>query len=328
MSKKANPTLIGLFVLGAIVLIVIGVSALVPVLMVGDRPTFISYFEDSVNGLEVGAPVKFQGVQVGTVVDIGVQIDPADMTSTAPVRYRVNLRQLEAINRDFVDLEDEDVLRNHIAGGLRAQLHVESIVTGLLFVNLGYEDDPDPVAPAVFAERGVIPTRPSPFVGFEAEARELTATARRVLASTADVLDEIDAEELGDALIASARAVEDLAGAPEIRAALARLPGVAAALTETMADFQVLTRRAVAVIDPLEIQVEAAAAEAVLTLELLRETIEETRAAVTTDAGIGYRVEEALISLTQAADAIRQLASSIEQDPGMLLRGRAPEDSP
>jgi paraquat-inducible protein B len=324
MSKRVNPALIGFFILGALVLTVVGVGVLVPALRLGDRPMFVSYFEDSVNGLEVGAPVKFQGVPVGNVVNIDVRLDPREMASSAPVRYRIEIRRLQAAGAEFVDLQDEDVLRAHIEGGLRAQLQMESIVTGLLFVNLAYADDAEPVPPATYAERGVIPTKPSPFVDIEAEARELTSAARRVLDQTSEMLEAFEAHEIGVRLTAAARAIEGLAEAPEIRAALREVPGVAAQLTQTMAEIRLLTERVGTAVDPLGVQVDAVGAEALLALQSLRETIGLLPGAASTDAGLGYRMEEALISMTQAANAIRQLATSIEQDPSMLLRGRAP----
>jgi paraquat-inducible protein B len=326
MSKRANPTLIGAFILAVIALIVVGVIALVPALALGHRPVFISYFEDSLHGLEPGAAVKFQGVPVGNVVSIGVRLDPQEMSSSAPVRYRIDLRRLEAAGRDFVDLQDEQVLRAHVAGGLRAQLQIESIVTGLLFVNLSYLDDPPPAPVVAFAEHPVIPTAPSPFLALEAEAFELSAAARRVLAVAADMLETLDAEEFGASLVGAARAVERLADAPEIRAALGAVPGAAGQLTLTMTELQLLAERLTGAVDPFEAQVGATAAEALLVLQTMRETMEATRGAVTTDAGIGYRVEGTLISLSQAADAIRRLVASLEHDPSMLLRGRRADD--
>jgi paraquat-inducible protein B len=67
MSIRASPTAIGLFLIGAIVLVVIGVATLASTAWFQQRSTFISFFQESVNGLEPGAPVKFQGAPVGRV---------------------------------------------------------------------------------------------------------------------------------------------------------------------------------------------------------------------------------------------------------------------
>ncbi|MEP7344402.1 MAG: MlaD family protein, partial [Gemmatimonadaceae bacterium] len=85
MSMRANPTTIGLFLLGALVIAIIGTALLATATWFQQRTTFISFFPESVNGLENGAPVKFQGVPVGTVTGINIQIDQRDESFQVPV---------------------------------------------------------------------------------------------------------------------------------------------------------------------------------------------------------------------------------------------------
>src|SRR6185369_11107480 len=70
MSKRANPTLIGGFVIGAVVLLVAGVMLFGGGKLFQATQDFRLYFKENVNGLSVGAPVKFKGVEVGSVVSI------------------------------------------------------------------------------------------------------------------------------------------------------------------------------------------------------------------------------------------------------------------
>jgi paraquat-inducible protein B len=62
--------------------------------------------------------------------------------------------------------------------------------------------------------------------------------------------------------------------------------------------------------------------EVVVTLQTMRETMEDTRGFLTTDSGVGYQMEGAMVSLKEAADALRALTVSLERNPDMLLRGR------
>jgi len=70
MSKKANPTIIGAFVVGAIAIVTILILLLSGNVLFKKEVQAIMYFDGSVTGLNVGAPVKFRGVKVGTVTDI------------------------------------------------------------------------------------------------------------------------------------------------------------------------------------------------------------------------------------------------------------------
>ncbi len=142
MSKKANPAAIGIFVVGAVVL------AIVSILLFGSgqffRKTeqFILYFEDSINGLEVGAPVKFKGVRIGQVTRIYIRFNQNDQSPHVPVIIEIDIDRLKNNLGVDVDLSNSDVFHEQVENlGLRAQLQQSSFVTGLLFVELDYFKD-------------------------------------------------------------------------------------------------------------------------------------------------------------------------------------------
>ena len=85
MSKKANSKLIGIFVLGALILIIAGILVFGSGKFLEDKDTFVLYFDSSVNGLNVGAPVKFKGVQIGEVTRIGLELHLEDIAFRTPV---------------------------------------------------------------------------------------------------------------------------------------------------------------------------------------------------------------------------------------------------
>jgi paraquat-inducible protein B len=328
MSIRANPTAIGAFLIGALVLLVAGTATLASTAWFDERSTFISFFEESVNGLERGAPVKFQGVPVGNVTRIRIQIDERDKTFQVPVQYEIDLTRLTTQLGTYVDLEDADVLRRQITDGLRAQLQMESIVTGQLYIELSYRTDPPP--PSLEDRRTVwpeIPTTPSLLAALGTGAGSLVADILRVLFQVNEMLEDIDMPQINAAVMASAEAVERLVDSPSIQAALDQVPGMTAQINQTMAEVGLLAERAGAAIDPLQIQIEGTTTEMVATLEALRRTIEETHGLLSTDSGLGYGLQDALTSLRDAADALRLLATSLEQNPDMLIRGRRPPEN-
>ncbi|MGD8913255.1 MAG: MlaD family protein, partial [Candidatus Thiodiazotropha sp.] len=67
MQSKANPTLIGLFVLLSLVLALSTIFILSDGSLSHKSTRFILFFEGDVKGLQVGSPVNFRGVRVGQV---------------------------------------------------------------------------------------------------------------------------------------------------------------------------------------------------------------------------------------------------------------------
>lgn len=323
MSIRANPTKIGLFLIGAIALAVTGTAVLASTAWFQKRTKFVSYFQESVNGLEMGAPVKFQGVPVGTVSGILIQIDQRDKTFQVPVEYEIDLSALTTQRGGFVNLADPAVLRRQIRDGLRAQLSSESLVTGQLYIELSYRVDAPPAELETQATAWPeIPTTPSLMAALGTGAGSLVSDMTRALFQVNEMLAEVNMPEINAAVVASAQAVERLVESPEIRAALAEVPGITAQLNRTLREVETLSAHAGAAVAPLQVQVETTTTEMVATLQALRRTLEETHGVLSADSGLGYEMQQALASMRAAADALRLLATSLEQNPDMLLRGK------
>jgi paraquat-inducible protein B len=244
-----------------------------------------------------------------------------------PVQYDVDLTRLTSLTGDFVDLEDPAVLRQQITDGLRAQLQLESIVTGQLYIELAYR--PDAAAPELEEHRTTwpeIPTNPSLLAALGTGAGSLVADMMKIMFQVNQMLADVDMPEINAAVVASAQAVERLVDSPEIRAALAQVPGMASQVNQTMAEVQLLAERAGAVFGPMPRQVEATNAELVATLQALRGTLEETHGLISMDSGLGYGMEQAMTSLRDAANALSLLATSLERNPDMLIRGKKPPE--
>ena len=327
MSIRANPTAIGLFMVGAVALAIVGAAVLASASWFTRQSTFTSYFEESVNGLEVGAPVKFQGVPIGQVTDLLIQIESSDKTFQIPVQYEIDLTRLTSQSGTFLDLNDPVVLRQQIVDGLRAQLQMESIVTGQLYIELAYRTDPELAqledGPTRYPE---IPTSPSLLSAFGTQAGSVVGDVLTILFRVNEMLEAVNMEELNRSVVASAQAVERLADSEEIRLALADVPQMASQLNATMGEIQLLAERLGGMVDPLQTQVAGTNAELVLTLQSLRQVIDESRGVITPDSGLGYEMEGAMVSLQGAADALRDLALSLERNPDMLIRGKKPDE--
>jgi paraquat-inducible protein B len=328
MSIRANPRAIGLFLIGGIFLTVSGTAVLASTAWFEKRTTFISFFQESVNGLELGAPVKFQGVPVGSVTGILIQIDQRDKTFQVPVKYEIDLTRLTTQLGTYVNLADDAVLQRQIVDGLRAQMQMESIVTGQLYIELSYSAGAAPPELEAHATAWPeIPTTPSLMAALGTGAGSLVADMLQVLFQVNQMLADVDMPGINAAVVSSAEAVERLMNSPEILAAVEQVPVMAVQVNRTMESLEVLSTKAGAAIDPFQLQVDAASAELVATLQTLRMTLEDTHGLLSTDSGVGYGLQQALASLKEAADALSLLATSLEQNPDMLIRGRRPPEN-
>jgi len=325
VSIRANPTSIGLFLVGAIILAIAGTAVLAGNTWFRNKTTFVSYFRESVNGLEEGAPVKFQGVPVGTVTKMLIQIDGRDKTFQVPVEYEVNIKRLRTERGTYVDLGERPVLRQQIADGLRAQLQMESIVTGQLYVELTYRKDAKP--PKMEPRRTLwpeIPTTPSLMAALGTDAGSIVGDVVKVLFRINQMLEAIDIKSINTAVVGSAQSVQRLVDAPELRAALKEVPAITAQLNRTMARVDTLAATAGAAINPMAKELTQATTEMRATLQALHKTIDDTHGLMSTDSGLGFGLESALVNLKDATNALRQLLNAIEQNPDMLLRGKKP----
>jgi paraquat-inducible protein B len=325
MSIRANPTAIGLFMIGALVLTVTGLATLASRAWFGDRHTFISYFQESVNGLEEGAAVKFQGVPVGTVSELLIQIHEEEKTFLVPVEYEIDITRLTNELGGFLQLDREQVLQGQIADGLRAQLQMESLVTGLLYIELTYRPDaPAPLRVSRASAYSEIPTTPSILAAFGTEAGSLMGEVLQILFRVNEMLEEVDMVEINTAVVASAQAIERLVGSEELQTAIDQIPAMAAQVNRTLVEAELLMTRLQGSIDPLEEGMKGTMDEAVATLQAAREAFEGTRGLFSPDTGVGYELERTLTSLREAAEALRLLSISLSRDPDMLIRGATP----
>ena len=90
MSKHANPTLIGAFVVGAVILAVAAVLLLSSGDLFVQKPRFVLYFKGSVKGLNIGSPVTFRGVNIGTVTNIQLVMGVSESDIRIPVIIEIN----------------------------------------------------------------------------------------------------------------------------------------------------------------------------------------------------------------------------------------------
>jgi paraquat-inducible protein B len=162
MSKKANPTAIGLFIVIGAALGVAGLLLFSSSKFFSETRDCILYFNDSLNGLNKGAPVKLRGVKIGVVKRVMVRFDQATNDFSMPVIITLDERLIKERMGEPIEVFSETYLAERIKQGLRASLQAESLVTGVLYVDMrSYPDAPPPVFHQVEKRYPEIPTEPT-----------------------------------------------------------------------------------------------------------------------------------------------------------------------
>src|SRR4030095_15830462 len=139
MGSKINPTTIGAFVVGAIVLVIAGVLLFGGGKFFQEKRPYVMFFDSSVEGLNVGAPVIFRGVQVGQVTDIAALADHKAFTLVIRVQGESGPGAIKVIGGPLPD--PRQAVEGLIQKGARASLRMQSFVTGVLYVAFDFHPD-------------------------------------------------------------------------------------------------------------------------------------------------------------------------------------------
>jgi paraquat-inducible protein B len=302
--KRANPTLVGGFVLGAIVLALVGIAVFGSGRLFRETHPFVLYFSGSVNGLNPGAPVKFKGVEVGSVQRIQVLFEQTASDVSIPVYIELDADKLAraGVHGEFTP----DSIHNAIDQGLRGRLEPQSLVTGLLFVNLDYF--PDAEAHYIGAADAVVPEIPTVPQTIE----EATEVVKQILTR----LGELDLKALVESATGTLEALRDIAGSEEARRALA-------SLDDTLLSLRELSKQLESTIGPLGKSLQTTAQETQRLEEQLGKTLGAVQQLVQPNSPLTLQLSTALQDVSAAARSFRQLADSLERNPGAIVRGRS-----
>lgn len=330
--KRIDPRVIGSFVVGAIILSVAGLLFFGPGGLLTETSRYVIYFDSSVKGLKVGSPVRFRGVKIGQVKEINVRVRPKNFEFYIPVVIEIETARIRAdgTKKSLMDtlkmtLQDEDLMLPLIAKGLRAQMALDSLVTGQLYVNLD-----------------MLPEAPLIITGYDSDYPELPAITSS-LAEITRTFENIPFKELADKLISSAEGFETLVNSPNLHNALANLDKTTSQLNQflenlnerfvplvdtleqTIEDGQTTIRHLDQKIDPLSEQLSQAAKAVHNASVKTSAAMEQVKGLTGDDSQLMEQFGQTLHEMNMTAREIRYLTSEIEQDPQILLRGRAAE---
>lgn len=328
MSIKSNPTVIGVFVLGAMAVAVVGIIFVGSVKIFSENEEYIIYFDESVSGLDIGSQVKFRGVPVGQVKDIFIRYNQIELSAHIPVLIEIEISRLANKLGITVDITDEEMYFAQVNEGLRAQLVMESFITGLYYIDLSFLEDALP--PNFIQEKVIykeIPSVKSPFAEIGQDANEIIARLSTIdiekinnklitlLDSTNEAIDDVNFKKISVSLINASESVAELLNSEDFLAVLENLK-------TALAEIRKLSVKIEENIDPILAGADATNQEVQKTLVSLRNTADRIEETLTPESSMRYEVERALSELSAAAQAIQQLSDYLERNPRSLLTGK------
>jgi paraquat-inducible protein B len=325
MSKPAGKTLIGIFVLGAISLLVIAIVMLGSEKFFRNTDKAVCFFEGSVGGLSVGAPVVFNGVRIGSVTDIVLRYDTSDLKTTIPVTIEIDPKLVETVGplrRSF-----EEDLKPLINQGLRARLELQSILTGMLEVGLGYYPD-TPVRLAGDNQKyPEIPTIPSQEIMKRIEKLPLEEIAKNVEAAVEGINRLVNSPEIMQTVRSISQAADETR---QLAHDLDAKSGpVLSALEGAVGDARKLIRNTDGQIGPVATSlngtlasIKKASDEAGATFRQAQQTLTVLEGDIGEDSELMYELEKTIKEVGGAGKAIQSLTNTIERQPESLLFGK------
>lgn len=294
MSRKARPTVVGIFVVGAVTIAVVAVLILGSGTFLRERYPFVMYFDGSIKGLNVGAPVVFRGVKVGAVTDIKMEFDPSDMSVRIPVFVEFHP---ERVTRVTGESDPRKNIKTLIAQGLRAQLEMQSLVTGMLMVSVDFH--PDTPARLLGVEDGMteVPTIPTTF-------QELSRT-----------IENLKLDELVLKIFEAVETFNDFVSSPELAESIR-------SLNAALGDVQRLVQNVDRQVDPVAGHLTEVSKATSAVLEKATSTMSTLDGFVAEDGAPRYELVNVLEEISAAARSVRIIADFFERHPEALVHGK------
>ncbi len=331
MSKQANPTVIGAFVVGGVVLIAVAFALFGGSQLFAEKNRYVALFDEPTNGLRVGANVVLNGVRVGYVSDIDLIIDEVNFDTDTQVVLEllpedIKTRSGQRVGADLTTRLDHETLVNK--AGLRAALEIESFITGQLRVELQLRPETPSVMRAVDPLYPEIPT-------INSNIQELV---NKLQSWFADIRQDVDFGGLTQRLNNVLQAIDDLARSEDLHQSLAGINDLindediqqlGGQLKVTLNELRTASTSASNLFNDTNESVETLTADLAPVLARLAEALDEAeqtlsvaKAQLRGDSEQLYRLSTTLDELERAARSVREFFDYMERNPESILRGK------
>jgi paraquat-inducible protein B len=312
---RAQPRLIGLFVLGAIALIVAGVASMSARRLFAEYRTFVVFFPYAVGGLREGSAVTFRQVQVGHVRDVELVFVGPDLRDSwimAVIEIRRNA--LRDPQGRAAQQSDAELARVMIDAGLRASVRSSSLIAGQKSVDLDFNPDQKPRLAGIPTPYPEIPTAPT---GMELINERVEATLSKI----SDVpIDEVILQL--NATLSTIQRVLEESNAPattrQLRETLGTATQALQAAERAMAQVEGVTSQAQATLQSMDATMKGVQKS----LDRLDQTLATVDRGVEGTSDLRVEASRTLDEMNELMKSLRALIETLQQRPESLLRGK------
>ena len=321
MSKKINTTSIGLFIVTGVALGVTGLLLFSSTKLFTKTAECIVYFDDSLNGLNEGAPVKYRGVTIGSVKRVMVSFNQATNDYAMPVILELQENLMKERLEDSASVFNARRMEERIKAGLRATLQTESLVTGVLYVGVAIDPKaPPPVFHQLTKQYLEVPSKPTQIQQLmdnlaSLDIKSIEKNFNTLLTKLDATVGALNMAEINQGVTNLLASMDRLVTFPEITNGLA-------ALRPTLDQYKELGAKLSSKIDPLSDRITNSLAEANRALVQLRGAGENLRTMLAPDAPIRNDLDLALQQMTAAGQSINDLVDFLKRNPNALIVGR------
>lgn len=329
MSKKANPALIGLFVIGAVALAAAGVLVFGSGKLLKETRRVVTFFEGSVVGLKQGAAVLFRGVPVGTVAEVFALVDRESLELDVSVLLELDPGSVrDASGGTGPTRPVDEVVETLVEKGLRSKLIPESLVTGQLAVELDFH----PGAAAVYRAPAdsaypEIPSVPSDLQRIEAMLDGLAdrigdLPLEKLIERAVGTLESIDRLVNSDHVAGILAGADALVNSEDTQGLTADLRAAVGKLDATLDAARQLVGKADAGLEPVLDRLPALVERLDGTLAEAQGLLGAAAPLVGEDSELIYRANATLEETEAAMRSLRVFLDLLERNPEALLRGK------
>lgn len=267
---------------------------------------FVLFFEDSVRGLTVGAPVEFKGIKVGSVIDVRLEYEERNSSFRIPVVVEIEPERI-ADRGALMKRSPQEAFQVLVKRGLRARLQTGSMLTGQLYVDL----DMQPKAPLRLVSAGraepELPTVRG--AGFDQAIASVTGMVNK--------LEQIDFLAIGAELHGTLKGTNSLINGPALQTSLTDL---SASLASLRGILRVVDSHA----EPITANLEQALGAARDALDKSRATMALVDGAIAPESPLHQHTLRLTQELTATSRSLRHLVDMLERNPQALLFGKQP----